>query len=187
MNKKNEAENLQVLADQMYAAQESLQQVQEMLKQMGLNAKDLPKPNETVPATTVSVPRAADMADTVAGKVIEGHFDGQNMIGPDGKTYPVPANYASKSKLVETDTLKLTIAQDGSFIYKQIGPVERKKLIAKIGLDNGQFVAIVGEKHYRVLYASVTYFKAQNGDEVTIVVPAAGDASWAAIEAVIGA
>lgn len=187
MNKKNEAENLQVLADQMYAAQESLQQVQEMLKQMGLNAKDLPKPNEAVPATTVSVPRAADMADTVAGKVIEGHFDGQNMIGPDGKTYPVPANYASKSKLVETDTLKLTIAQDGSFIYKQIGPVERKKLIAKIGLDNGQFVAIVGEKHYRVLYASVTYFKAQNGDEVTIVVPAVGDASWAAIEAVIGA
>ena len=186
MNKKNDKENLQILADQMYAAQESLQQVQEMLKQMGLNAKDLPKPNEVVPATTVSVPRAADTADTVAGKVIEGHFDGQNMIGPDGKTYPVPANYASKSKLVEGDTLKLTIADDGSFIYKQIGPVERKKLIAKDGLDNGQYVAIVGDHHYRVLYASVTYFKAQNGDEVTIVVPEAGNASWAAIEAVIG-
>ena len=32
--------------------------------------------------------------EDVAGKVIEGVFDGQAMIGPDGKSYPVPANYA---------------------------------------------------------------------------------------------
>ena len=38
--------------------------------------------------------------EDVAGKIIEGVFDGQVMIGPDGKNYPVPANYASKSKLV---------------------------------------------------------------------------------------
>ena len=44
------------------------------------------------------------------GKIIEGVFDGQNMVGSDGKTYPVPANYASKSKLVQGDILKLTIA-----------------------------------------------------------------------------
>ena len=61
--------------------------------------------------------------DEVAGKVIEGVFDGQTMHDADGKAYPVPANYASKSKLVEGDILKLTIADDGSFIYKQIGPV----------------------------------------------------------------
>ena len=39
--------------------------------------------------------------DDVTGKIIEGVFDGQTMVGPDGKNYPVPANYASKSKLVE--------------------------------------------------------------------------------------
>ena len=50
------------------------------------------------------------------GKIIEGVFDGQTMIGPDGKNYPVPANYASKSKLVEGDILKLTINDDGGFI-----------------------------------------------------------------------
>jgi hypothetical protein len=44
----------------------------------------------------------------------------------------------------------------------------------------------VGDNQYKVLYASVTYFKAQPGDEVTIVVPASGEANWAAIEAVIG-
>ena len=60
------------------------------------------------------------------GKVIEGIFDGQIMIGPDGKNYPVPANYASKSKLVEGDIMKLTITEDGKFMYKQIGPVEER-------------------------------------------------------------
>jgi hypothetical protein len=48
--------------------------------------------------------------DKSLGKVIEGVFDGQNMMGSDSKTYPVPANYASKSKLVQGDILKLTIA-----------------------------------------------------------------------------
>ena len=33
--------------------------------------------------------------DENLGKVIEGVFDGQTMVGSDGKTYPVPANYAS--------------------------------------------------------------------------------------------
>ena len=56
-------------------------------------------------------------------KIVEGVFNGQNMVGPDGEIYTIPANYASKSKLVEGDILKLTIAPDGSFVYKQIGPV----------------------------------------------------------------
>ena len=38
-------------------------------------------------------------------KIVEGVFDGQNMIGPDKKTYSVPANYASKSKLIPGDIL----------------------------------------------------------------------------------
>ena len=39
----------------------------------------------------------------------------------------MPAN----QKLVEGDILKLTIADDGTFIYKQIGPIERKQIIAR--------------------------------------------------------
>ncbi len=119
------------------------------------------------------------------GKVIEGDFDGQNMVGPDGKVYPVPANYASKSKLVQGDTLKLTIGDDGSFIYKQIGPIERKKLIGTLSLKDGQYFVEAGGKDYRVLFASVTYFKAQPGDQITIVIPEEGSSEWAAVEAVI--
>lgn len=189
MSNKDKQAELQELSNQMHAAEENLRQVEELLKKMGVKGKDLPKPTDDVPKPLVSVPLQNDHsanASEPTGKIIEGHFDGQNMIGPDGKTYPVPANYASKSKLVEGDTLKLTIATDGSFIYKQIGPIERKKLIAKLGLENGQYIAQVGDNQFRVLYASVTYFKAQPGDEVTVVIPAHGEANWAAIEAVIG-
>ena len=69
----------------------------------------------------ISAPRNSIVSDP-DGKIIEGVFDGQIMIGPDGKNYPVPANYASKSKLVEGDLMKLTITPDGKFLYKQIGP-----------------------------------------------------------------
>jgi len=117
------------------------------------------------------------------GEIIEGVFDGQVMIGTDGKQYPVPANYASKSKLVEGDMLKLTITPDGSFVYKQIGPVERKRVIGIVSQDDlGNFVVIAEGKVYRVLLASVTYFKAEMSDEVTIVVPAGSETVWAAIE-----
>src|SRR4029079_9924412 len=120
------------------------------------------------------------------GKVIEGVFDGQNMIGPDNKQYPVPANYGSKSKLVEGDVLKLTIAEDGSFIYKQIGPVERRKVMGVLMQDEkGDYKVLAEGKSYKVLLASLTYFKADAGDEVTIVLPQDIDSEWAAVEHVI--
>lgn len=117
------------------------------------------------------------------GEVVEGVFDGQVMMGTDGKQYPVPANYASKSKLIEGDMLKLTITPDGSFVYKQIGPAERKRVIGVVSQDDlGNHVVIADGKAYRVLLASVTYFKAEPGDEVTIVVPRDSDSVWGAIE-----
>lgn len=123
-------------------------------------------------------------AEDVAGKVIEGVFDGQAMIGPDGKTYPVPANYASKSKLVEGDILKLTIADDGGFIYKQIGPVARRQIIGQLIQHDGAYFVEVSGKEYRILLASVTYFKAKVGDQVSIIIPEDNrDAVWAAVEA----
>lgn len=120
------------------------------------------------------------------GKVIEGVFDGQNMVGSDGKTYPVPANYASKSKLVQGDILKLTIAEDGTFLYKQIGPIPRKQVVGALELKDGHYFVTVGERQYRVLLASVTYFKAKPGDQVSVNIPQDEvDAEWAALEAAL--
>ncbi|MDD3887237.1 MAG: hypothetical protein PHN19_00480 [Patescibacteria group bacterium] len=118
-------------------------------------------------------------------KIIEGVFDGQNMIGPDEKQYPIPANYASKSKLVEGDVLKLTIAADGTFMYKQIGPIERKKIIGTIIKEDGEMKVNAENKKYKVLTASLTYFKAEEGDQVTIIVPKDKESTWAAVENVI--
>lgn len=124
--------------------------------------------------------------EEVSGKVVEGVFDGQVMMGPDGKTYPVPANYASKSKLVEGDILKLTIADDGGFIYKQIGPVARKQIIGTLTQHDGAYYVEASGREYRILLASVTYFRINIGDQVTIIVPEdAPDATWAAVEAAL--
>lgn len=124
--------------------------------------------------------------EDVSGKVIEGVFDGQIMAGPDGKTYPVPANYASKSKLVEGDILKLTIADDGGFIYKQIGPVLRKQIIGTLTQHDGAYYVEAQGREYRILLASVTYFRINIGDQVTIIVPEDNpDATWAAVEAAL--
>ena len=95
----------------------------EMLRQMMLNAE---KTMQSAKAMLLQLEgkkktgRKKKINEDTEGNVIEGTFDGQIMIATDGKQYPVPANYASKSKLVEGDVLKLTITSDGSFIYKQI-------------------------------------------------------------------
>lgn len=122
--------------------------------------------------------------EAVIGKVIEGIFDGQSMHDSDGKSYPVPANYASKSKLVEGDVMKLTIADDGSFIYKQIGPVARKQVIGTLNQHDGAYYVEVNGKEYRVLLASVTFFRLNVGDQVSVLIPEDNrDAEWAAVEA----
>jgi len=129
---------------------------------------------------------SASLKDESIGKVIEGVFDGQNMVGSDGKTYPVPANYASKSKLVQGDILKLTIAEDGTFLYKQIGPIPRKQVVGVLEQKDGHYFVKVKDKEYRVLLASVTYFKAKPGDQVSVNIPE-DDATteWAALEAAL--
>lgn len=132
----------------------------------------------------VVTPRSS--SEEIGGKIIEGVFDGQVMMGPDGKSYPVPANYASKSKLVEGDMLKLTIADDGSFIYKQIDPVDRTQVIGTLVQHDGAYYVEANGREYRILLASVTYFRIKTGDQVTIIVPTNNpDATWAAVEAAL--
>lgn len=137
--------------------------------------------------TEAILQKAQELAQGEAkARIIQGIFNGRSMVAPDGAEYPVPANYASKSKIIQGDTLKLTISEDGSFIYKQIGPVERKKVLGILMQDeSGDYVVISNKKSYKVLLASVTYFKGEPGDEVTLVIPATGDSEWGAVENII--
>ncbi|MDP2642369.1 MAG: hypothetical protein Q8P62_00815 [Candidatus Peregrinibacteria bacterium] len=117
--------------------------------------------------------------------IVEGIYNGQVMIDKNKKEYPIPANYASKSKLIPGDVLKLTIKADGSFVYKQIGPAPRKRIMGTLTYEDSQYKVIASGKAYKVLLASVTYFKGEIGNKVTIVVPETEDSEWAAIENVL--
>ena len=120
-------------------------------------------------------------------EVMEGVFDGIQMIGYDSTVFPVPENYASKSKLVEGDRLKLTITPQGRFVYKQIGPVPRETRRGILAHDpkHNEYRVLVGENEYKVLKASVTYYKGEAGDEAAVVVPKDGQVRWAAIDNIV--
>ena len=162
---------IQALRDMILNAERTIRGAKAMLLQIeGKKKTGRPKKSE----------------DDGMGTVVEGAFDGQIMLGTDGKQYPVPANYASKSKLVEGDMLKLTITPDGSFIYKQIGPIERKHAIGIVSQDeNGNYHIVVEGEPFRVLLASITYFRAEPGDEVAVMLPRDLTASWVAIENIL--
>lgn len=121
-------------------------------------------------------------------RVVEGVFDGVGMVDGEGSRYVVPENYASKSRLVEGDILKLIIKPDGSHVYKQIAPIERQRLVGILGSDpdTNSMIVIVGADMYKVLAASVSYFKGIPGDEAVILVPGSGKSAWAAIERIQG-
>lgn len=119
-------------------------------------------------------------------RVIEGVFDGQHMMGADGRQYLVPPNYASKSKLVEGDMMKLSITLQGAFIYKQIGPIDRQRANCVLELsENGMWQATDGVHRWRLLTAAVTFFKGSAGDEAIILIPSATPSKWAAVENII--
>lgn len=167
-----------LIKEMLESAESSLRSAKQMLSEMSSES------GKSQFETRAS--QMGTMTGSTEGKqVIEGVFDGEKMIGPDKKEYSVPANYASKSKLVPGDVLKLSIGEDGSFIYKQIGPVERKRIVGTLTYDDGQYRVIAEGKSYKVLLASVTYFRAEIGDQVTLIVPELEESEWGAIENVL--
>jgi hypothetical protein len=173
LDQDQQMQKIQALREMVLSAEKTIQGAKAMLLQLEGKKK-------------TGRPRKLEAHEESQGTVIEGTFDGQIMLGTDGKQYPVPANYASKSKLVEGDMLKLTITDTGTFLYKQIGPVERRHALGIMTQDeNANYYIVSNGKPYRILLASVTYFKAEPGDEIAIVIPAGIDSQWAAIENII--
>ncbi len=169
--------------DKLLHIQELIDSAQASLKTANALLRDLTGVADTSRERNIS--RAQTMGGDVGGKVVEGAFDGQNMVDGEGNTYPVPANYASKSKLVEGDGMKLTITDEGKFIYKQIAPINRRTIVGVLIQEDGQYKVLAEGKVYRLLLASVTFYRAEVGDQVTILLPKDGDAHWGAVDAVI--
>lgn len=173
--------------DKLIHIQELIDSASASLKTANALLRDLTGVSDTGTerhASRASMTSAA-ASSSAEGKIVEGVFDGQSMVDGDGEKYPVPANYASKSKLVEGDGMKLTITDEGKFIYKQIAPIDRKTVVGVLIQEDGQYKVLSDGKAYRVLLASVTFYRAEVGDQVSILLPEGQEATWGAIEAVI--
>lgn len=171
-------DNLLSIQELIDSAMSNLKTANALLREM-TGITDTDRERHMTRASTMGASASVD------GKIVEGIFDGQNMVDGSGQAYPVPANYASKSKLVEGDGMKLTITDEGKFIYKQIAPIKRRIVKGALIQEDGQYKVLAEGKAYRVLLASVTFYRAEVGDQVAILVAEEGDATWGAIEAVI--
>ncbi len=185
MDKKQKQKILDELAGITRECQKQMDRAQKLIFELSQGKSKTPE---------ISQPQPSDLpffhVDKYPNKeeIIEGVFDGKDMISKDGMPYPVPENYASKSKLVAGDLLKLTITAEGRFIYKQIGPVERESLrgIIQYHTEEDRFTALSRDgREYVLLKASVTYFKGEAGNHAILLVPKSRNSNWAALEAIV--
>lgn len=118
-------------------------------------------------------------------KIIEWVFTGEEMLWADKNKYPVPANYSSKSKLVQWDKLKLTIEPSWKMLYKQIAPIDREFITWLVTKEKDKYQVVCEWKAYDLLTAAVTHFKAEIWSSVTVIIPKWKQATFAAIDAVL--
>jgi hypothetical protein len=154
-------------------------------------------PTETAQSPTIpsmTKPSYASGSPSVSSSnsatVMEGYFDGENMIGDDNNTYGVPQNYASKSQLVIGDRLKWMISTnyfgETSEVFKLLIPVPKDRVIGKFIADNNNYAVVVnGYKNpIRILKASATYamknLNLKIGDNVAIYIPKISNPTWGA-------
>ncbi len=181
-------DDTQVIRDILESTQKNIQKALELLDQGTINNAELTAVLQSAQdSASGNIQTTPTTQDPQAGNVVEGVFNGIKMISADGHEYQVPANYASKSKLVEGDILKLTIANNGSFIYKQIGPIERKQMVGMLvrNESTAEWFAMADGKRWKLLTAAVTYYHGEPGDEVVILIPQKSQSQWAAVENII--
>jgi hypothetical protein len=139
-----------------------------------------------------TVRRSVNPEEYDALEVVEGHFDGESMVGDNGKTYPVPPNYASKTQLIIGDRMKriLTTTRES---FKLIKPAERQRVIGTFQIDPQQdlyYVDVDGlDQPVRILKASATFamknLGMQLGDRVAIIIPKDTTPLWGALVSVV--
>jgi len=117
-------------------------------------------------------------------KIVEGVFTWEEMLWSDWERYPIPANYCSKSKMVQWDKLKVTISPNGRMMYKQIAPIEREFRKWLLTEEKGKYQAVVDGENYDLLTAAVTHFWWNIWDNITIILPKGKQATFAAIDSI---
>ena len=99
-----------------------------------------------------------------------GEFDGESVVTKEGRRHQVPPNYASKSRLVVGDTLRIIGSGEGT-VFKQIKKIERIKTSGILTKKDGKWTVVTEQGSFLVLPVSVDYFKGKFGDEVEVIIP----------------
>ncbi len=167
-------------------AEKNLQTARQLMAQLaeerGVNEKQLKE--------SAKAPTAVSNDEDSALEVVEGYFDGESMVGDNGQIYPVPQNYASKTQLVVGDRMKWILTNERD-LFKLIQPTERDRVIGTLVSEGEDFLVLVDSlaQPVRLLKASVTFamknYGLRIGDEVAIIIPKNGTATWGAFSSVI--
>lgn len=176
MKNKNQ---IQAIKDFIITAEKSLKNAKKLLNDL-IKDNDLDL-NKTIDLDTSGL-HSYNSEDS---KIIEWVFTGEEMYGVDGDKYPIPANYASKSKMVQWDKLKLTISWNWKMLYKQIKPIERETTTWLLTKNKWKYQAVADWKTYDLLTAAVTHCWANIWDNLALIIPKWKDATFAAIDSVI--
>ena len=101
LNQEEISRHLDLLRDILENTQVNIKKALNLLKDKHVDTESL---LQTLQDTSEA---SQGFVETANGneRIIEGVFNGEKMIGGDGLEYNMPANYASKSKLVEGDIL----------------------------------------------------------------------------------
>jgi hypothetical protein len=186
-----DSQKISKIANLIEIAENNLKTAQILIKQLyGLSGGN----PDTQYSPSSYTPSVASQSDPEANflEVVEGNFDGESMIGDDGKMYAIPANYASKTKLVVGDRMKRILTDTYREVYKVIQKAPSKRVVGIFTIDeNNEFVVMVDSipAPIRVLKASITFaMKQQNlkpGDTIAILIPANTLSTWGAFDSIV--
>src|SRR3989344_7530398 len=90
-------EQLTIVREILENTQQSIRKALELLNEKNVDNQELIQSLQQI--QTASRGDGSPHPDQGTGRVIEGVFNGEKMIGADGSEYNIPANYASKPKL----------------------------------------------------------------------------------------
>lgn len=135
-------------------------------------------------------PGSPSLEENNALEVVEGYFDGENMVGDNSQIYPVPQNYASKTQLIIGDRMKWILTNNRE-VFKLIQPAKRKRVVGTFNIEGDNYVVLVDEltEPVKILKASATYaiknLDLKVGDGVAIYIPEETTPLWGAFISVV--
>jgi len=101
---------------------------------------------------------------------IEGTFDGQFLVTSTGQKVEVPANYASKTRVLYGDVVK-AYKEGGEQKFKVTTKQPRKKLKALTTKREGKWHVVTGLGSYKISDSSADFNNLQLNQEVNVLVP----------------